>query len=86
VTRIWPQGEAVLVTLDQWRRPLRFTWRGQTHQVGAVHQQWQVNTDWWSDEGQIWRDYFALTTTSGLLCVIFYDRPAEEWRIAKVYD
>ena len=32
------------------------------------------------------RDYFALTTETGLLCVLFYDWLGGTWQISKVYD
>jgi hypothetical protein len=86
MSRLWPQGEPILLVLDRWQRPLRFTWRGQMHQVGAVHQTWHIDTDWWSDEGRIYRHYYALTTTGGLLCVLFQDQLSGEWRLAKIYD
>lgn len=86
MTRLWPQGEPILLHLDKAQRPWRFTWRGQPHQVRAIHQEWQVDTDWWSDEGRVYRHYFALTTGAGLLCVVYYDSIEENWRLAKVYD
>ena len=86
MTRLWPQGEPIHLTLDATQRPLRFTWRGQSHAIRAIHQDWQVDTDWWSEDGRIYRHYFAVTTASGLLCVVYYDFSEENWRLAKVYD
>jgi hypothetical protein len=66
--------------------PLRFFWQGRRHQVQQVVQRWQVDSDWWSPEGRIWRDYSAVVTGDGLLCVIFYDHLLHEWRLTRVYD
>ncbi len=86
MSRLWPQGEPIWLVADEVQRPWRFTWHGQPHQVGAIHQEWQVDTDWWSEEGRICRHYFALTTNSGLLCVLYRDLLQDEWWLAKVYD
>jgi hypothetical protein len=45
-----------------------------------------VNVDWWRAEGRIWRAYLAVTTTDGLLCVIYQDLEKQTWFLAKVYD
>jgi len=60
--------------------------QGLPHPVQRIHQQWRVERDWWSAAGGASRRYFALTTGSGLLCVIYRDETAQLWRLAKVYD
>ena len=86
MSRLWPEGESIIVRLDEQGRPVRFTWHGQAHRLVQVHQRWQVDTDWWSDEGRIWREYLAVTTTAGLFCVIYQDLEKQTWFLAKVYD
>ncbi len=71
MSRLWPEGESISVQTDD-ARPARcaFTWQGAaTHRLAQIQQRWQVDTDWWSEAGRIWRDYVAVTTTDGLLCV-----------------
>jgi hypothetical protein len=40
--------------------------------------------EWWR-EG-IRRDYFKLTTTTGLLVVIFHDLDTGDWYLQRLYD
>lgn len=86
MSRLWPAGEEIEVYQDEWNRPSLFLWRGRHYPVEMIHQEWQVDTDWWDERGATWRDYFALTTSEGLLCVIYHDWNEESWRVAKVYD
>lgn len=91
MTRLWPEGDAIRVDTDSRGAPRRFVWQGQAHAVQAIHQRWQVESDWWSQEGGVSRRYYALTTASGLLCVIYHDEmygdeTGQGWRLAKVYD
>lgn len=67
-------------------QPVCFTWRDHTHRLAQVQQRWRVDTDWWSAEGRVRRAYWAVTTTSGLLCVIYQDLERNVWFLAKVYD
>ena len=86
MSRLWPEGESIVVQVDEQGRPLRFVWRTRLHQLAQVQQHWQVDTDWWSDDGRVWREYLAVTTTTGLLCVIYQDLLTESWFLAKIYD
>jgi len=86
MTRLWSTGEVVRVVANGQNHPQQFVWQGRAHGVEAIQQMWEVDTDWWSEEGRIWRADFALTTDRGLLCVLFHDRLHSEWRLAKVYD
>jgi hypothetical protein len=86
MTRLWTAGNGIEVTKDAHGRLLTLTWQGRTHTVYAVRQHWQVDTDWWSDEGRVRRECFALTTRDGLLCVIYLDLEDEQWYQAKLYD
>lgn len=64
--------------------PARFSWQGQTHQVETIARQWRVHIDWWREP--TWRAYYKLTTTSGLLVVIYHELPAGEWFLQRLYD
>ncbi len=86
MSRLWPQGEPIRMQCDAHGRPLRFVWRERTYLLAQIQQRWQVDTDWWCEEGRIWRDYVAVTTTGGLLCVIYQDLLTEQWFLSKLYD
>ena len=86
MSRLWPEGESIVVQVDEQGRPLRFVWRTRSHQLVQIQQHWQIDTDWWSDDGRVWREYLAATTTTGLLCVIYQDLLTEGWFLAKIYD
>ncbi|MBP7961471.1 MAG: hypothetical protein KBG20_03875 [Caldilineaceae bacterium] len=86
MTRLWPEGDPIDVTLDRAQEPAAFAWQGRTHPVRRIRQRWQVDSEWWSPSGRVWRDYVAITTGDGLLCVLFHDRLAEAWFLEKVYD
>jgi len=86
MTRLWPDGRNIEVETNQLGQPLSFVWRGRRHRVQHVRQQWRVSTDWWDPRGQAERDYMAVTTSHGLLCVLFRDLADESWTLSKVYD
>ena len=84
MTRLWPDGSPIRVAVNDGDQPLRFTWRGQTHEVDTITREWRVRTDWW--RGGAWRAYFRLTTSSGLLVVIFHDLADGEWFLQRLFD
>lgn len=86
MTRLWRTGQAIAVVADGDGRPRRFIWQERPHYVARIVQQWQVHVDWWAADGGAWRDYFAVTTEGGLLCVLYRDRLGGAWYLAKVYD
>ena len=86
MSRLWPEGEPIQALLNADGQPVRFTWQGRSHRIAQVQQRWRVDADWWSTEGRVQRAYHAVTTTSGLLCVIYQDLGSQAWFLAKVYD
>jgi len=86
MSRLWPEGEPISVLLNADTQPVRFTWQGRSHRIAQVQQRWSVDADWWRSEGRVLRGYWAVITTSGLLCVIYQDLAREAWFLAKVYD
>ncbi len=87
MTRLWPDGTPIGV--DTFASagetlPARFSWQGQTHQIDAITRQWRVHSDWWREPA--WRAYYKLTTTSGLLVIIYHDLPDGEWFLQRLYD
>lgn len=86
MTRLWAEGRFVEVEANEHGQPLSFVWRGRRHRVQHVRQQWRVSIDWWDPRGQAERDYIAVTTSHGLLCVLYLDFENECWVLSKVYD
>lgn len=97
MTRLWPVGLPIKVIDDgvedkgvkddgviNDRRPTRFTWRSQTHQVVEITRAWRVDIDWWQD--RVWRAYFKLSTDTGLLVIIYQDLLSGEWYLQRLYD
>jgi hypothetical protein len=84
MTRLWPQGEPIQVSSDAQYTPQSLTWRGQTHTVQEIAKRWRVDEGWW--RSRVWREYFKLTTHSGLLVVIYYDWLTRDWYLQRLYD
>ena len=87
MSRLWPEGERIAVRVQGGSgQPVSFLWQGCAHRLAQVQQHWQVDADWWSAAGPVRRDYWAVITTSGLLCVIYHNLDEGTWFLAKVYD
>ncbi|MCB0163880.1 MAG: hypothetical protein KDI79_06635 [Anaerolineae bacterium] len=84
MTRLWSAGEPIDVQSDNLLTPQTFTWQRHHHQVQHVAKRWRVDQDWW--RGRIWREYFKLTTQTGLLVIIYRDLLTGEWFLQRLYD
>ncbi|KAB2867357.1 MAG: hypothetical protein F9K46_00505 [Anaerolineae bacterium] len=84
MTYLWPDGDPIEVQADALGTPLQFTWQGQSHAVERVARRWRVDVDWW--RGRVWREYFKLTTQTGLLVVIYRDFMGDTWYLQRLYD
>lgn len=83
MTRLWSSGVRIQVWLNGVS-PARLRWNGHVHAVQIVANQWRVDLGWW--RLRVWRDYYKLVTTSGLLVVVYHDLIGDEWYIQRVYD
>ncbi len=86
MTRLWKEGILVQVEQDPRGRVHSFAWNGHHYAIEKVRQHWQVDSDWWTEEGRVHRDYQAVTTADGLLCVLYFDFQDEQWYVSKLYD
>jgi hypothetical protein len=84
LTRLWPDGESISVVSDTLKTPLSFTWRRRIHKVQYVAKRWRVDVDWWED--RVWREYFKLSTNTGLLVVVYRDLLTGDWYLQRLYD
>ena len=87
MTKTWADGLPVRVdAVDAQGVPASFGWQGQTHAVERLVQRWEVETDWWAEEGETRRLFVTLITKTGMLCVLFCDLVTGEWRLSRLYD
>jgi hypothetical protein len=87
MTRLWVDGFPLQVQTNSRDQPAIFQLNGRRYVVEQVVQQWEVDTDWWTEQGRVWRRHYAVTTRGdGLFCVISYDVLKDEWRLERVYD
>ena len=84
MTRLWPEGTPIQVWSSSTNEPIQFHWQGRAHPVANIHKQWRVYLDWWRK--QLWRDYFKLTTQTGLLVIIYRDKQSNQWYLQRLYD
>ena len=84
MTRVWLTGAPITVERDSAGSPLRFTWAGRVHTVQRVAHQWRVAVTWW--QLRLWRDYFKLTTDTGLLVIVYHDLVEDAWYVQRLYD
>lgn len=86
MSRLFGEDETIQPRLDQLGRPSSFTCASGIHTINHVIQRWEIDTEWWSELGRVNREYFAVTTREGMLCVLYFDHLNEEWHLEKVYD
>jgi hypothetical protein len=84
VTWLWSKGEPIVVVSDATRTPRGFTWRGRTHRVQGIAKRWRVDVEWW--RRRVWREYFKLTTQTGLLVILYQDLLTGRWYLQRLYD
>jgi hypothetical protein len=66
--------------------PTGFDWRQEPHHILEVCNRWRVHARWWEADQTIWREYFKVTTDSGLLCLIYHDLQSGNWYLSRIYD
>lgn len=84
MTHLWSEGALIKVLAEEKVIPQRLIWQEQTHIITQITRRWRVKSDWWDEP--IWRDYFKLTTNTGLLLIIFHDLLSEQWYLQRLYD
>ena len=85
MTRLWAKGTPIAVAQNASDSPERLIWEGQTHPVAGIAKQWRVDVDWWRGE-PVRRDYYKLTTTTGLLVIVYRDLHSGAWYLQRLYD
>lgn len=84
MTYTWPEGVPIDVIADALGTPHQWVWEGMTHPVQRILSRWRLDEDWWRQ--RIWREYFRLYTSTGLLVVIYHDFVQRQWFLQVLYD
>jgi hypothetical protein len=80
----WPQGRPIVVQ-TQGDAPARFRWGLDEHLIRDLSVHWRVHSQWWTGQ-PVWRDYWEVTTASGLLCVLYRDLLDGGWYLERIYE
>lgn len=86
MTRLFHAAVPISAEVDADGTPRQFVWEARLHPITAIAQTWQIDGEWWSPEGHAARTYYAVTTTTGLLCVIYHDFLIDAWFLSSTYD
>jgi hypothetical protein len=86
MSHLWDEPKEIHVSVDASGRPRWFVWHGRKHGVSVVGQPEIVEADWWSEAGEVRRQYIPIVTDTGLKCDIYFDFLTESWWMASVYD
>ncbi len=84
MTRLWPDGVQIQVSDNGEGNPGALVWQGRNHIVSKITRRWRVKSDWWRES--VWRDYFKLTTETGLLLIVYRDLMEDKWYLQRLYD
>ena len=84
MTPFWPDGKQLDVQA-LGESPISFRWNRRRHRVQDVSARWRIHTGWWT-ERDVWRDYWEVTTDTGLLCILFRDELNEGWFLERVLE
>ncbi len=82
---LWFVGTPIVVETNRNGEPRHFIWQQRARAIKQIQQHWYVNTEWWSESGRIWREYFVLIARDGLLAVIYHDLLDDSWYLSKIY-
>jgi hypothetical protein len=98
MTPFWSHGEPISIVV-QGDAPSGFRWEQRGHRVQEISTHWRVHTNWWRlDEtgpptplpheasAEVWRDYWEVTTDTGLLCVLYHDLIGDAWYLERIYE
>ena len=84
MTPFWSSGQQIKAQVDG-EEPLAFRWERRKHRVCDVSVHWRIHTNWWTMT-EVWRDYWEVTTDSGLLCVLYRDLLQDVWHLERLYE
>lgn len=83
MSRLWHKPAKIVVILSQ-DIPYCFIWQSKQHQILLIAQQWRFDVGWW--RVRLWRDYYRVTTDTGLLVLIYHNLLSDTWFLERLYD
>lgn len=83
MTRLWQNGDPVAIETNGLL-PTAILLEGTWHPVEKTVLEWQVDVGWW--RVRIYRDYFRILTSDGMLLVVYHDLLTDTWAVQRVYD
>ena len=84
MTPFWSEGQRIAVRVDG-AVPQGFYWQYEEHPIHDLSIHWRIHTGWWNGH-EIWRDYWEVTTRTGLLCVLYHDLLEDVWYLERIYE
>ncbi len=84
MTYLWLDGDPLSVELNSGGLPSRLRWHGKVHTVSKIATRWRIDEGWWLE--RIWREYYKLTTDTGLLLTLFRNIEDDKWFVQRLYD
>ena len=84
MTRLWPEGLPLTVQANGAGQPQTFTWQGKRHPIDTITRDWRLDLEWWRQ--RVWRAYFKVSTTTGLVVVLYQDLATGAWCLQRLYD
>ena len=78
-------GEGILIQVEQdgAAQPRLFVWRQYRYSIDQITNDWRIEAEWW--DNPIVRDYFEVTTRTGLWVVLFHDCITDAWFMQRLY-
>ena len=77
--RFRPLNEPAPVAVEAGKggQPAAVLWRGAYRRVGAIHDTWRIDDEWWREE--IARRYFAIQLDDGRRMTVYHDLVRDAW-------
>ena len=86
MSRLFLPALSIEVVAVRRTAPNSFTWERRLHPIERIEEYWLADIGWWRPDDHISRDYYLLTTKTGLLVEIFRSRLTSGWYLQRLYD
>ena len=86
MSRLFLPAVSIEVVASARLVPEQFTWARRLHPIDRIEEYWLAKLGWWRPDDTIARDYFLLTTKTGLLVEIYRSRLTDGWYLQRLHD
>jgi hypothetical protein len=86
MSHLWGEPEEIAVSVDAAGRPSAFVWHGRKHPIEKWGDAYLIETEWWSEQGEVRRQMWPVVTRTGLKCDLCFDLLSETRWMSSVYD